>query len=192
LQTLRSLSRPKLLAGQSVADISTDRQQYAAGEDVQVRVRLRQRPNDLESVTVTLEQANGARQSVNLLPKGTDSSVFVANLHDLKGGTHRISLTSPLLNPAPLPRSITVADLSQEQIGVALNSSEMQQAAKISGGKYYDWFNADRIFRELPRGERLRVESLPPEPIWNSPLVAGLFVAILTVEWLLRKRIGML
>jgi hypothetical protein len=68
----------------------------------------------------------------------------------------------------------------------------MEQAAKLSGGRFYNWFDADRLVRDLPRGQRVRIESLPPRPIWNSPLVAGLFIGMLAVEWLLRKRVGML
>jgi hypothetical protein len=37
----------------------------------------------------------------------------------------------------------------------------------------------------------VRIEALPPEPIWNSPLVAALFVALLGSEWMLRKRWGL-
>ncbi len=192
LQTLRALSRPKLLAGQSLAEVTTDRQQYLAGDEVQLRVRFRHEQTDLDSVSVTLVQSNGARQSVTLRRTTANSSLFTAGVRDLPSGGYRVSLTSPLLDPAPLTRSFTVAGLPQEQIGVPLNTTEMQQAAKVSGGRYYDWYNADRLLRDLPRGQRVRVESLPPEPIWNSPLVVGLFVAMLTVEWLLRKRIGML
>lgn len=191
LQTLRTLSRRKLLSGQSIAEVTTDRQQYQSGEAVQVRVVFRQRPSNLDDVTVTLEQPNGARQLATLQAKGTDL-IFTASLKDLSPGTYRVSLAAPLLNPVPSPRSFAIVELAQEQVGVPLNAPEMQQAAKISGGKYYHWPNADRLFSELPSGQRVRIESLPPEPIWNSPLVAGLFVAMLTVEWLLRKRMGML
>jgi hypothetical protein len=186
------LSRTKLLAGQSLAEVTTDRQQYLAGDKVELRVRFRREQTELDTVTVMLERPDGARQSAGLRRTTANPALFKADLQDLIAGRYRVTLAAPLLTPAPLPRSFTVAEQGQEQIGVPLNSVELQQAAKISGGKFYDWPQADRLLRDLPRGQRVRVESLPAEPIWNSPLVAGLFVAILTVEWLVRKRIGML
>jgi hypothetical protein len=39
---------------------------------------------------------------------------------------------------------------------------------------------------------QVRIESLPPVPIWNSSLLAGLSVVLIATEWLLRKRSGLL
>jgi uncharacterized membrane protein len=192
LQTLRTLSRPKLLAGQSIAELSTDRQHYLPEDEVQLRVRFRDDRTNVEGVAVTVEQANGFRQTATLRRSTENSALFTAGLRDLPSGSYRVLLTSPLLDPAPLPRTFSIAAARQEQIGVPLNRAEMEQAAKLSGGRFYNWFDADRLLRDLPRGQRVRIESLPPRPIWNSPLVAGLFIGMLAVEWLLRKRVGML
>lgn len=191
LQTLRSLSRQKLLSGQSPAEVSTDRQQYLPTEEVQIRVRFRDERSSDETVTVALEHGNGTRQSATLRRTAANSSLFSVAVRDLPSGTYRVLLRSPLLDPAPIPRTFSVAAAEQERIGVPLNIGEMQQAAKNSGGRYYNWFDADRLPRDLPRGQRVRIESLPPKPIWNSQLVAGLLVAMLTLEWILRRRNGL-
>jgi hypothetical protein len=38
----------------------------------------------------------------------------------------------------------------------------------------------------------VRIESLPPVPIWNWWPFAALFVVLIVTEWLLRKSVGML
>jgi hypothetical protein len=38
----------------------------------------------------------------------------------------------------------------------------------------------------------VRIESMPPEPVWNSNYLACLLVGLIVGEWLLRKRAGML
>jgi len=45
---------------------------------------------------------------------------------------------------------------------------------------------------ELPKGRQVRIESLPPEPLWNSSFLVLLVIGLLTAEWLLRKRWGLL
>jgi hypothetical protein len=192
LQTLRSLSRTKLQSGLSPAELTTDRQRYIAGEDVHLRVRFRQERPDLEQVTVAIEQPGGARHTVSLPRSAPNQPIFTASVPERIPGDYRVTLISPLVEPAAHSRTFTVTMPAQEPVGVPRNTDELQKAARISGGRYYDWFQADRIVRDLPRGVRVRVESLPAEPIWNSSLVAGLFVAMLTGEWLLRRRAGML
>jgi hypothetical protein len=73
-----------------------------------------------------------------------------------------------------------------------LDEQALRAAAQVSGGKYYTIATAGRLLEELPQGRPLRIESLPPKPIWNSPLVAGVFIGLLALEWALRKRAGML
>jgi hypothetical protein len=43
----------------------------------------------------------------------------------------------------------------------------------------------------LPPGRPVRIQTLPPRPIWNHPLVGLLLVGLLTAEWLLRRRSGL-
>jgi hypothetical protein len=69
---------------------------------------------------------------------------------------------------------------------------ELREAAKISVGKFYRFHDAGKLLADLPRGRQVRIESLPPKPIWNAPLLAGLFVALIAAEWMLRKRVGLL
>ena len=69
---------------------------------------------------------------------------------------------------------------------------ELREAARISVGKFYRFQDAGKLLADLPRGRQVRIESLPPKPIWNAPILAGLFIALIAAEWLLRKRVGLL
>ena len=44
----------------------------------------------------------------------------------------------------------------------------------------------------FPEGHPVPIETLPPLPLWNKWPVLLLFLGLLTGEWLLRKRKGML
>jgi hypothetical protein len=67
----------------------------------------------------------------------------------------------------------------------------MQQAATASGGKFYTAATARDLIDHLPVGKQVRIEPLPPEPLWNTWKIAVLFLALLLTEWLSRRRAGL-
>ena len=71
-------------------------------------------------------------------------------------------------------------------------TDELREAAALSRGKFYTIATAGDLLAELPPGRHVRMEALPPVPIWNSWKIAVLFVGILVTEWILRKRAGLL
>ncbi len=79
-----------------------------------------------------------------------------------------------------------------EMARLQMDAADLQAAADISDGRFYTFDQADQLLQDLPPGHQVRIDSLPPPPIWNSPLAALLFVILITTEWLLRKRAGML
>ena len=58
----------------------------------------------------------------------------------------------------------------------------------VSGGKFYTPETAATLLDDLPKPEKVPLDTDPPIPLWNTWPVLGLFLAMLTVEWLLRKR----
>jgi hypothetical protein len=73
-----------------------------------------------------------------------------------------------------------------------MDAPGLRQAAERSQGKFYNVNTVGRLLKDLPDGRQIRIESLPPVPVWNSWGVALLFLALLAAEWLLRKRLGLL
>jgi hypothetical protein len=195
VQVIRTTSRAKLLSHRSPADIAVDRANIAEGEDVVIRVRFWQAglaPQPPETVTVMIEKENGTRQSATLRAERENPSSFTGSISGLDSGNYRVWLASPTLKPPPAARPFTIELSAQERILRPINTVELEQAAKISRGRFYTLRNVDRLLGDLPRGQRVRTESLPPQPIWNSPFVAAAFVLLLTAEWILRRRAGLL
>ena len=62
-------------------------------------------------------------------------------------------------------------------------------AATISNGGFYTLATAEKVFDDLKRPERVRLnEPCPPIELWNQPVVYVLIVLLFAAEWLLRKR----
>ncbi len=106
------------------------------------------------------------------------------------GSYHAWIALPPQEGKAPAA-DFSIAPPPGEFARVQMDAGEMRRAAEISGGKFFSLDNADRIAAELPPGRQVPVENLPPRPLWNRWPVLVLFLALLAVEWTLRKLRGM-
>ena len=79
---------------------------------------------------------------------------------------------------------------------VQMNSIDLKLAAQESNGKYAPLEKLDQLLAELPAGRQVNIAARPPVILWNdwriSTTFAGLFLALITAEWILRRRVGML
>lgn len=195
LQTIRFLSRSKLLGGSRGAELSSDRREYRRGDPVRMRLRFlddRLAPAEDDGVVIVIERSGGKRQQVRLTRSSTARGVFEATVSNLPDGDYRAWLATPTLTGAPPSQNFTITAPLGEQARLQMDAAELSQAAKLTGGRFYRALEADALLEDLPDGRKVRIESMPPEPIWNSSFLAGLFVVIIVSEWLLRKRVGML
>lgn len=195
VQAIRALCRAQRLAGNRAAELSTDRRSYRRGEAALIRVRFlddRQAPADDTAVSIVLQSERGDRRTIALRRHVLDRGVFEGSTGPLGDGDYRVWLVTPTLEGNMPAQEFMVAAPPGELARTQMDAAELQRVAKISGGRFYTFATAGRLLAELPRGREVHLDALPPTAIWNSPLVAGLFVALLMTEWLLRRRIGML
>jgi hypothetical protein len=195
IQTIRYLCRAKLLAGNRTAELSTDREEYRRGDAVNLQVRFlddRLAPAQDDGVMVVVEREAGQRRNIILHRQASERGVFAGSAGPLEGGQYRAWIAAPTLAGEPPSRQFAVVAPLGELARTQMDTAELREAATITGGKFYTFATASRLLSDLPRGRQVRIESLPPEPIWNAPIFAGLFVALIAAEWLLRKRVGML
>jgi hypothetical protein len=194
VQAIRYLCRPKPPSGQ-LAELSTDRDEYRQGEEVGLRVRFlddRLAPPQDNGVTVVLAVQSGQRRSLILHRRAAERGIFETALGDLPSGTYRASLAVPSLPGEPPAHQFSILAPPGELVRTEMDAAQLREAAEISGGKFYTFATIGSLLSDLPRGRQVRIESLPPVPIWNAPLIALIFVLLLTAEWLLRKRLGIL
>jgi hypothetical protein len=195
IQTIRYLCRAKLLASGRTAELDTDRDEYRRGDTVALRVRFlddRLAPQADDGVTIVIQREGGQRRNVTLRRNATDRGVFEGTAGQLADGDYRAWIASPTLDGQPPAKEFTIVAPPGELARTRMDTAEMKEAAKVSLGKFYQFADADKLLDDLPRGRQVRIESLPPRPIWNAPLLAGLFVLLIGAEWLLRKRLGLL
>ena len=194
-QTIRYLSRSKLLADRQPIEITTDAQQYVKGDAIRLRVQFRDErlaPVEDQGVTVSLEAEQGRRQLVALTRATADRGLFEATLGDLAVGKYQAQLAAPVVSEQPAACSFSVASLMNELSRLEMDAKDLTAAASTSRGRFYTIRNASRLLKSLPAGDQVRIASSPPRPIWNSSWLTALFVTLLVTEWILRKRAGLL
>jgi uncharacterized membrane protein len=196
MQTLRYLSRTKLREGSRAAELTADREEYRRGETVRLRVRFfddRLAPARDNGVTIMLEHEGSQRRQIHLHRDAASRGIFEGSLGDLSDGSYRAWIAAPTLpGGKPASQRFVVVAPPGEHARLEMDSADLQQAAKTSQGKYYTIQTADRLASDLPRGRQVRIESLPPTPIWNSGVLAGLFVVLIVTEWIGRRKAGLL
>ena len=69
-----------------------------------------------------------------------------------------------------------------------MNQAELIRAATASGGKFYTPLDAESLLKDLPQPSKVPLDTDPPIPLWNTWPVLALFLALITMEWVLRKR----
>lgn len=194
LQTVRWLSRAKL-AEDRAAELQVEHDHYDVGDPIRLRATFWDEglaPDDDQGVTVVLQRAEGDwQQRVTMARQQAERGKFEALLPHLDAGNYRAWIASPVLAGELPACDFSVSSGNPELKHLTIDEPDLQQAAKLSGGRYYTLEKCSRLTASLPPGRAVRVESLAPIPIWNSSITAALCVALLVAEWLLRRRLGM-
>lgn len=194
IQTIRYLSRSKLLGEAEGVELTVDREEYQQGEAIHLRARFlddRAAPAEDDGVLCIVQHDAGQRRSVRLRRDALNRGVFEAVVESMPPGRYRAWIASPVFPGRPPSREFRVNSPPGELAEVQMKAQELQDAAKTSGGAFYRVQDTGKLLAALPPGRHVRVESLPPEPLWNLPWLPIVFVGLLASEWLLRKKFGL-
>ena len=190
VQAIRFLARSKLV-GQRQAEIQTDRRRYERGQPIRLRVRF---PNPglapaVGSVTVQIERNGLGPRKVTLNQVPGTRNVFEGALPQAPEGDYDVRLLPPPILDGPIPTAtFRVEAPASEFERVQMNEPELIRVAAATGGKFYTPLTADTLLQDLPKPSKVPLDTDPPIPLWNIWPVLGLFLTLITLEWVLRKR----
>ncbi|MHC5543787.1 VWA domain-containing protein, partial [Singulisphaera rosea] len=190
IQSLRFLARTKLL-GQKPAEIETDRRRYQRSQPIQIRVRF---PNPgiapaNGEVNVQVERKGQTPRRLTLRPASGSRNVFEGALPPASEGEYEVRL----LPPPVLDKAIPVATFrvdppAGEMERVQMNEPELLRAATLTSGKFYTADAASTLLKDLPKPQKVPLDTDPPIPLWNTWPILAIFLTLLVLEWVLRKR----
>jgi uncharacterized membrane protein len=195
IQTIRYLSRAKLLGKSRSVELQADRRTYQRSEPIYLRVRFHDEslaPKGADGVNVLVEREGFGRQTLELKRMPSQSATFEVVMSQAADGRYRVRLASPLIENDPPTVEFQVVPPPGELDRVRMNEAELRQVAELTGGRYYRLAEAAPLLSALPPGQRVALHTDPPFPLWRTWPVLAVFVALLVVEWVLRKRAALL
>ncbi|MCA8994734.1 MAG: VWA domain-containing protein [Planctomycetaceae bacterium] len=181
-QLVRHLGKTKLDHTQPVYDLQVDRPQYAPQSPITLTLFANAEVTDPK---VELRRDDAFVTQVSLSNRIQDGE-FQATLRDLPPGRY----TATLPEAVSLERrtaSWEVADVNIERKYEPANVDDLEQAAKISGGRCYRPWETDRLSNDLPRGEALPLQRQLRIAIWTRWELLLLLVLTLSLEWYIRQ-----
>lgn len=195
VQAVRYLSRSKLLGQESAVELSADRREYRRGEPVRLRVRFideRQAPVADDGVTVILEREGQPNQRVKLARNATNRGIFEGSFADALDGKYHAWVGTPTLEGQAASADFLVVVPPGELERIQMDADTLKLVAEETRGRFYRIRDVDRLPGDLPPGHQVPIEALPPEVLWNRWWLLAAFLGLITSEWILRKRKGML
>jgi hypothetical protein len=191
LQTIRFLARSKLM-GKQKAEVQTDRQRYQRNDPILVRVRF---PNPAvapgsREVNVEIERKGGSGpRKLTLKAAPNTPNLLEGVLPQALEGEYTVRLLPPPVLEGNMPSTTFKVDPPAGEFErVQMNEPELRRAAVDSGGKFYTPVDTSDLLKDLPKPQKVPLDTDPPIPLWNTWPVLALFLAVLTAEWVLRKR----
>lgn len=190
LQTVRFLARSRL-AGDRVAELTTDRLRYQRQQPVPIRVRFLN-PGlapAADQLVAEVENPSQPPRKVELKKQPGAAGLFEGVLPPSREGEYTVKLLPPPVLEGGMPTTkFHVDPPAGEFERVQMNAPELTRAAELTGGKFYTPETANSLTGDLPLPQKVPLDTDPPIILWNTWPALGLFLALLTAEWILRKR----
>lgn len=200
VQSVRYLAEGRLLGEKKRGRISIDRDVYPIGSRVQVSAKLYDEgfdPLAAEVVGAALSGPEGGEQTFELRAVPGQPGDFEGTVVATQVGLNEIAivLAGGSAGSVRVARQLTVEVPRVEFADPRLNKALLRELAGKTadqGGKYFEIDEAEALAAAIPdRSERI-VVNRDPKPLWASSRTLVLLLALLTVEWALRKRLKMM
>jgi len=193
-QVFRTLTPRELPGNSRFVQLNADRSNYRLGEKVSLSARLLDayyHPVKADSASATIKAENGQEQHITLQSTPGSPGLFTAQIQPDRVGRYEVSLISPANPAAKADTAFVVESLALEKQKPELDVPELKKIAAAGGGKYYEPNHIAEWAKSLPNNA-LVIRNEQEIELWNNWRLFVLFLVPISLEWLVRKRKGLL
>jgi uncharacterized membrane protein len=193
IQAVRYLVESRSLEGRRRGNVQTDRDLYEIGDKVTITAQLQDasyQPLTNEKVESVLQVEGEGPQTVQLLLLPNNPGSYEAAFVPRKTGQHKLTVRIPgtASEEGSIEAPFQVELPSVETSQVWLNEPLLRDLADLSGGKYFTINEVSNLADAVPdKSETVEIRS-QPDPLWDQDWLLYTLVALLAVEWAVRKR----
>jgi hypothetical protein len=179
----------------------SERLQYQIGEQAVFRAHVNATERFKESIktariNLVLTRLNGnAETPVFQENVGTGPGEYSKRFALGTAGSYRFKATAfapdgATIDSDSIDLQVTAPDIEVDN--PRANIRLLRRIADLSGGKYFDYANANKAFEYLQaRPAGFAKPQTEVTELWDSGWIVALFVSLLSVEWMLRKKWGL-
>ncbi|RMG36126.1 MAG: hypothetical protein D6725_11240, partial [Planctomycetota bacterium] len=186
LQALRMVGRAGA-AGEEW-ELSTNRQVYRLGETVRIRLKSGDGRTTGSGKTAIIEGPDGRQIPLPLAPVPVAPGVLEGTFRPELPGRYHIRTTGVSGRQGPLTADFRVEASAAEMARRALDEADLRTAAEISRGRYYSVSQLDSLPAELPSPRPIPLGLVARRPLWNRWEWLLPLAAVLSTEWIIRRR----
>ena len=192
-QTVRWLAgRGDQVEAQASIVASTDKAYYEPGETIRVSAIVRDKQGQGDNnakVVATVGGPAGQPRKVTLSTVAGPSGHYAGTIEPRSAGKHDIVVDARLgelsLTSERIPVDVGRPNLEFEKLD--LDEKMLERIAADTGGRYVPISAADHLIEQLDRRQQKKTVYVQQRLYW-PPGFWALFVAILTTEWILRRK----
>jgi uncharacterized membrane protein len=201
LQLARFLCREELET-QSGGSIETDQEIYTEEESIDIKVELPKlylanqvRDSSNETVELILYKDSAPIRTISLKSTAHLDGSSTGTIQGLPIGRYRIQWNTAFGTEIDNGAEFEVIAADYERKNLVLQEATLRQVAEHSGGAYFHISEVEGIWDQLPKGNATVIERMPPRSAWVNSILAFAFamalIGLLTAEWIIRKRNGL-
>ena len=193
LEMVRMLARSRAFGLRQPLELTTAATHVDVGASVQVRLRvndsllLAQMPQQ-----VRLQATTGESMEPLILSRVQGKgNVFEGALTPQSTGTIRISAAPGELPANVQPLALVAQQPDREFLNLSADPAALRRLVLKTGGQVLTPVHVTRLAGLVP-DRSLETVFRQSQQIWNKPIALLLIVVLLTAEWILRKRAGLI
>ena len=199
-QLANAIMDPPYAANSKFVALDAGAVNYQAGDTAEIRMHLRDDQGRLITTGHPVAAVSRAGKKIATIPLTADETgggAFRGKTAPLAPGRYEVRVDAGHLVPATgdMPVEFDVqragGDAAHELVELTCNEELLQQMARASGGEYYREEDAARLVNRLEPLSNGRIEE-SETILWQSWYWFSAVMILLTTEWILRKRTGLL
>ena len=177
--------------------VETDSEVYARRDSVILRATVRQKDlhpvNDATVVAVVTDPLGNAEE-IPMYWTVSEAGVYQCRYKPTEEGGYRVSVRVEGWDTPPAETAFDVSEPLVEFSNAGRKDSVLENMARLAGGRHFTLEQAGAIGEEIAKSVRAarEMKTMPvDENLWDMPILLGLCLVLLSVEWLVRRRSGL-